>query len=84
MLCNALSQGPRGVVQRSNKSLVYGALSCLIMYYPVQIMGDLVKPASKDAGGLVQGTVTDLKDKVSTEYTKCLCRVVSHGTELVI
>jgi len=45
---------------------VYDALSCLITYYPVQIMGDLVKPASKDAGGLVQGTVTDLKDKVST------------------
>ena len=30
-----------------------------------QIMGDIVKPASKDAGGLVHGTVTDLKDQVS-------------------
>jgi len=49
---------------------VYGEFSCLIVYYPVQIMGDLVKPASKDAGGLVQGTVTDLKDKVSTGYTE--------------
>ncbi len=27
-----------------------------------------MKPASKDAGGLVHGTVTDLKDKVSMPF----------------
>ena len=31
----------------------------------VQFMGDIVKPASKDAGGQIQGTVTDLKEKAS-------------------
>lgn len=31
----------------------------------MQFMGDIVKPASKDAGGHIQGTVTDLKEQVS-------------------
>ena len=30
----------------------------------VQFMGDIVKPASKDAGGQIEGTVTDLKEQV--------------------
>lgn len=42
--------------------------------WSVQFMGDIVQPASKDAGGIVHGTVTDLKDQVSMPsfLLKCL------------
>ena len=38
---------------------------------PVQFMGDIVKPASKDAGGQIEGTVSDLKEQV------CACAAPS-------
>jgi hypothetical protein len=40
-----------------------GALEWLLA--GMQFMKDIVKPASKDAGGHIQGTVTDLKEQVS-------------------
>ena len=36
----------------------------------VQFMGDIVKPASKDAGGQIEGTVTDLKEQVCFLFSK--------------
>ena len=44
-----------------------------------QFMGDIVQPASKDAGGLVHGTVTDLKEQVGMPFCLVTC---SSGLEL--
>ena len=42
----------------------------MLALYRVQFMGDIVKPASKDAGGQIEGTVTDLKEQVCCLHSR--------------
>ncbi len=55
--------------------MVDGIIMRLMPSCSVQFMGDIVQPASKDAGGIVHGTVTDLKDQVSMSACPLKCRL---------
>lgn len=53
----------------------------LMPVWCVQFMGDIVQPASKDAGGLVHGTVTDLKEQVGMPLCPVTCLLCSRATK---